>query len=171
LVNTSGFSKDDATLISASALLIFMFIQPIFGLISDYIGRRLILIGFGACATVFTVPLLTLLSQPQSIGSALFWYICALLITSGYSSVNTILKAELFPVHIRALGVGFPYAVTVALFGGTAEYLALWMKSISHPEWFAYYVSGCAACSLLVSLTMQEPKNISEIDRDEKIPL
>jgi MFS transporter, MHS family, alpha-ketoglutarate permease len=166
LVNTSGFSKDDATLISALGLLVFMFIQPIFGLISDYIGRRLMLIGFGVCATLFTVPLLDRLAQPQSVISALSWYLCALLITSGYSSVNTILKAELFPVHIRALGVGFPYAVTVSLFGGTSEYLALWMKSVGHPEWYGYYVSTCTAGGLLVSLAMRESKSISEIDRD-----
>jgi|GEM_PF-1905996 MFS family permease len=166
LVNTTGFSKDDATLISASGLLAFMVIQPLFGLLSDYIGRRNLLIAFGACATPFTTPLLNLLAQPQSLASALGWYICALLITSAYSSVNTIVKAELFPVHIRALGVGFPFAVTVAVFGGTAEYLALWLKSISHPEWFAYYVSACAACALLVALTMPESKAVSELDRD-----
>ncbi|WP_446811766.1 MFS transporter [Methylomonas sp. 2BW1-5-20] len=164
LVNTTGFSKDDATLICTIALIAFMLIQPIFGLISDFVGRRFMLIAFGACATVFTVPILALLSQPQSIESALFWYICALLIVSGYSSVNAIVKAELFPVHIRALGVGFPYALTVALFGGTAEYLALWMKSQGHPEWFAYYVSACAALSLIVALTMKESMKTSKLN-------
>jgi MHS family alpha-ketoglutarate permease-like MFS transporter len=164
LVNTTGFSKDDATVISAIALLVFMVIQPLYGLLSDFVGRRFMLIAFGAGATVFTVPILTQLSQPQSMKSALVWYICALLIVSGYSSVNAIVKAELFPVHIRALGVGLPYALTVALFGGTAEYLALWMKSVGHPEWFAYYVSGCAALSLVVSLAMKEPKDVSRLD-------
>jgi MHS family alpha-ketoglutarate permease-like MFS transporter len=164
LVNTTGFSKDDATVISVIALLVFMVIQPLYGLLSDFVGRRFMLIAFGAGATVFTVPILTQLSQPQSIKSALIWYICALLIVSGYSSVNAIVKAELFPVHIRALGVGLPYALTVALFGGTAEYLALWMKSVGHPEWFAYYVSGCAALSLVVSLAMKEPKDVSRLD-------
>ncbi|MDD5581345.1 MAG: MFS transporter [Methylobacter sp.] len=167
LVNTTGFSKDDATVICAIALLVFMLIQPLFGLLSDFVGRRFMLIAFGVCATVFTVPILSLLSQPQSIESALVWYICALLIISGYSSVNAIVKAELFPVHIRALGVGFPYAVTVVLFGGTAEYLALWLKSFGHPEWFAFYVSGCAALSLIVSLTMKEPMVISELNRSQ----
>ncbi len=164
LVNTTGFSKDDATLICTIALVVFMLIQPIFGLISDFVGRRSMLIAFGACATVFTVPILSLLSQAQSIESALIWYICALLIVSGYSSVNAIVKAELFPVHIRALGVGFPYALTVALFGGTAEYLALWTKSLGHTEWFAYYVSACAALSLVVAITMKEPMKISKLN-------
>lgn len=164
LVNTTGFSKDDATVISVIALLVFMVIQPLYGLLSDFVGRRFMLIAFGAGATVFTIPILTQLSQPQSMTSALVWYIFALLIVSGYSSVNAIVKAELFPVHIRALGVGLPYALTVALFGGTAEYLALWMKSFGHPEWFAYYVSGCAALSLVVSLAMKEPKDVSRLD-------
>jgi MHS family alpha-ketoglutarate permease-like MFS transporter len=164
LVNTTGFSKEQATDISAIALLVFMVIQPVYGLLSDFVGRRFMLIAFGAGATVFTVPILSLLSQPQSMASALGWYICALLIISGYSSVNAIVKAELFPVHIRALGVGLPYALTVALFGGTAEYLALWMKSFGHPEWFAYYVSGCAALALVVSLAMKESKDVSRLD-------
>jgi MHS family alpha-ketoglutarate permease-like MFS transporter len=167
LVNTTGFSKDDATVICAIALLVFMLIQPVFGLISDFVGRRFMLIAFGACATVFTVPILTMLSQPQSIQSALVWYICALVIISGYSSVNAIVKAELFPVHIRALGVGFPYAVTVALFGGTAEYLALWLKNVGHPDWFGFYVSACAALSLIVSLTMKEPMVISKLNHTD----
>ena len=164
LVNTTGFSKEDTTVICVIALLVFMLIQPLYGLISDFVGRRLMLIVFGVGATIFTVPILSQLSQPQSMASALVWYIYALLIISGYSSVNAIVKAELFPVHIRVLGVGLPYALTVAVFGGTAEYLALSMKSFGHPEWFAYYVSGCAALSLMVSLAMKEPKEHSKID-------
>ncbi|NJA04380.1 MFS transporter [Methylococcaceae bacterium WWC4] len=165
LVNTTGFAKDDATLICAIALSVFMLVQPLFGLLSDFVGRRRMLIGFGILATLFTAPILSVLSQPQSLTSALFWYICALLIVSGYSSVNAIVKAELFPVHIRALGVGFPYAVTVALFGGSAEYLALSMKSHGHPEWFGYYVSACAAFSLIVAIAMKEPMRVSSLNR------
>lgn len=166
LVNTTGFAKDDATLISSIALFVFMLLQPLVGLLSDFIGRRAMLIAFGACATVFTVPLLTALSVPQSMASALGWYILALVITTGYTSINAIFKAELFPVHIRALGVGFPFAVTVSVFGGTAEYLALWLKSIGHEPWFYYYVSACAALSLIVAVTMKDTKATSRIDED-----
>lgn len=165
LVNTTGFSKDDATLIASIALLVFVVLQPLAGLLSDFTGRRLMLIAFGALATLFTVPLLSQLAIPQSFGSALMWYIAALVITTGYTSINAIFKAELFPVHIRALGVAFPFAVGVSLFGGTAEYLALWLKNIGHEEWFYYYVSACAAMSLIVSLTMKETKTHSLIDR------
>lgn len=51
-----------------------------------------------------------------------------LIIVTGYTSINAIVKAELFPTEIRALGVGLPYALTVAIFGGTAEFIALWLK-------------------------------------------
>lgn len=166
LVNTTGFSKDDATLISSIALLVFMLIQPLVGLISDFIGRRMMLILFGIGATLFTVPLLSALAVKQSMGHALVWYLLALVITTGYTSINAIFKAELFPVHIRALGVGFPFAVTVSVFGGTAEYIALWLKSIGHESWFYYYVSACAAMSLIVALCMKDTKAHSQIDCD-----
>jgi MHS family alpha-ketoglutarate permease-like MFS transporter len=166
LVNTSGFTKDDATLISSVALFFFMILQPIVGLISDYVGRRFVLIGFGVTATLFTVPILSALSVKQSMGSALLWYMAALVITTGYTSINAIFKAELFPVHIRALGVGFPFAVSVSLFGGSAEFLALWLKSIGHEIWFYYYVSACAALSLVVSVLMKDTKATSRMDQD-----
>lgn len=122
------------------------------------------LIAFGALATLFTVPILSALAVKQSMGVTLLWYIAALLITTGYTSINAIFKAELFPVHIRALGVGFPFAVTVSLFGGTAEYIALWLKSIGHESWFYYYVSACAAVSLIVALCMKDTKATSRMD-------
>ena len=87
------------------------------------------------------------------------------LIVSGYSAINAVVKAELFPTHIRALGVGLPFAITVALFGGSAEYIALWFKSKGHETWFYWYVTGCIALSLLVYAGMRDTKHTSEIDR------
>ena len=69
----------------------------------------------------------------------------ALLIVSGYTAINAVVKAELFPTSVRAMGVGFPYAVTVALFGGTAEYVALYLKSIGHEQAFFWYVTGASS--------------------------
>jgi MHS family alpha-ketoglutarate permease-like MFS transporter len=88
----------------------------------------------------------------------------ALVIVSGYTSINAIVKAELFPVEIRALGVGFPYAIAVSVFGGTTEYLALWFKTIGHESLFYWYVTGCIFCSLLVYTFMKETKNNSTLD-------
>jgi MFS transporter, MHS family, alpha-ketoglutarate permease len=167
LVNTTGFSTADATLMASIALLVFMVIQPLFGLLSDFTGRRAMLIAFGVLGTLFTVPILSALAVPQSFGSALGWYLAGVLITTGYTSINAIFKAELFPVHVRALGVALPFAIAVSLFGGTAEYVALWLKSVGHEEWFYYYVSALACFCLIVSLAMKDTKVTSRLDRDE----
>ena len=129
LVNTVGMSISDSTTISAATLFLFMCIQPIVGALSDKIGRRPILIAFGVLGTLFTVPILTTLHTITTWWGAFFLIMAALIIVSGYTSINAVVKAELFPTEIRALGVGLPYALTVSIFGGTAEYIALWFKS------------------------------------------
>ena len=159
LVNTSGFSKADATLISAASLAIFMCVQPLVGAISDRVGRRPVLMTFGVVGTLGTLPLLTALSGARSFGAALLLLTLALLVVSGYTSINAVVKAELFPTSVRALGVAFPYAIAVSVFGGTAEYLALWFKNMGHERWFYWYVTACIAASLLVYATMPETRH------------
>ena len=159
LVNTAGFSKPAATRLSALTLLVFMLVQPLVGAISDRIGRRPVLIAFGVLGVIGTVPLLTALGDTHTGSRAFALLMAALLAVSGYTSINAVVKAELFPTEIRALGVGFPYAVAVSIFGGTAEYLALWAKSIGHERWFYWYVTTCIAASLLVYATMAETRD------------
>lgn len=159
MVNTAGLSKETATLISALSLVFFMLIQPIIGLISDKIGRRPLQITFGILGTLFTVPILTALSKTNDVLIIFLLLLAALLIISFFTSISAVVKAELFPTEIRALGVGLPFAITVSLFGGTAEYVALWLKNIGHETWFYWYVTGCIAISLIVSSLMKETKN------------
>jgi MHS family alpha-ketoglutarate permease-like MFS transporter len=167
LANTAGMSKDEATLVSAAALFIYMLLQPIVGAFSDIVGRRPVLLAFGVLGTLFTVPLLTAISHASS-GWEAFWLImAALVIVSGYTSINAVVKAELFPTHIRALGVGLPYALAVSVFGGTAEYFALWFKDAGHETWFYWYVTACIFCSLIVYGLMPDTRRTSRIDQDE----
>lgn len=168
LVNTVGLTKDVSTLISFVSLLIFVVLQPFFGALSDRIGRKPLLIGFGILGTVFTVPILTALSQTHSAWISFFLLMSGLIIVSGYTSINAIVKAELFPAEVRALGVGLPYALTVALFGGTAEYIALWFKDAGHESYFYWYVTGCIFISLLVYLFMKDTKKTSRLNEDLK---
>lgn len=169
LVNTTGLSKDKATLISAATLFVFMLIQPVIGALSDKIGRRPILITFGVLGTVCTVPILSALTHVQTSLGAFLFIMAALLIVSGYTSINAVVKAELFPVEIRTLGVGLPYAITVSIFGGTAEYVALWFKDKGIESGFYWYVTGCIACSLLVYLLMKDTKKSSRMDAEDSL--
>ena len=166
LVNTVGMSISDSTTISAATLFLFMCIQPLVGGLSDKVGRRPILIAFGVLGTLFTVPILTTLHTITTWWGAFFLIMAALIIVSGYTSINAVVKAELFPTEIRALGVGLPYALTVSIFGGTAEYIALWFKSAGMETGYYWYVTACIACSLLVYITMKDTRKHSRIETD-----
>jgi MHS family alpha-ketoglutarate permease-like MFS transporter len=163
LVNTAGFSNAAATGISALSLFVFMCLQPLVGLVSDFVGRRAVLLAFGVLGTLATVPLMSALGSATTFGQAFVLIVVALVIVSGYTAVNAVVKAELFPTEIRALGVGFPYAVAVAVFGGTTEYVALQAKAAGHESWFYGYVSACTAISFLVYLWMPDTKRHSRI--------
>ncbi len=167
LVNSAGMAAETASLINASTLFFYMLLQPVVGALSDRIGRRRILIAFGVLGTLCTVPILSQLQDVQSATQAFWLVMVALLIVSGYTAINAVVKAELFPVEIRALGVGLPYALTVAIFGGTADMVALWFKDIGHETGFYWYVTACIACSLLVYLWMPDTRETSLIDRDQ----
>lgn len=168
LVNSVGLTKDDSTMISAASLFVFMLLQPVIGALSDRVGRRPILIAFGVLGTLGTVPILSSLNHATSCTSAFLHIMLALVIVSFYTSINAVVKAELFPVEIRTLGVGLPYAITVSLFGGTAEYIAFWFKAQNMESGFYWYVTACIACSLLVYIFMRDTRESSMIDKSER---
>jgi MHS family alpha-ketoglutarate permease-like MFS transporter len=150
LVTTTGFSPATATAIAALSLVVFTLLQPVVGWLSDIVGRRAMLLAFGIMGTLFTVPLMKALGSAATPAGAFALIMTALSIVSAYTAVSAVVKAELFPTEIRALGVALPYAVAVALFGGTAEYIAYWLKAAAHEEWFYWYVTACTAISLVV---------------------
>jgi MHS family alpha-ketoglutarate permease-like MFS transporter len=166
MVNTTGLPKEQVTWINFAALVIFVGLQPAFGALSDRIGRRPLLIAFAVSTTLFTVPLLSAVARADSGMTAFVLMMAGLLMVSGYTSINAVVKAELFPARIRALGVGLPYALTVAIFGGTTEYIALWLKNVGHEAWFFYYVAGAALISLLVYVFMGEPSKRSQLEQE-----
>lgn len=166
LANTAGFSKEQATEISALSLIVFMLVQPFFGWLSDRVGRRpMMLIAFGG-ATLITWPVMSGVANTRSAWVAFGLILAAMLLQSCYTSISAVVKAELFPAAVRTLGVAVPYAVANAVFGGTAEYAALWFKSIGLERGFYVYASALAAFSFVAALTMTETRTHSRIIED-----
>lgn len=166
LVNTSGFDKATASQIMTVALLILLLLQPIVGRLSDFTGRRPVMMLFGICGTLFTYPIFTAIAQTHSAVTAFALVMAGLVMLTGYTSINAIVKAELFPADIRALGVALPYALANTLFGGTAEYIALFLKNAGRESWFYIYISLLSAIYLICVLRMRETKTTSKILED-----
>jgi MHS family alpha-ketoglutarate permease-like MFS transporter len=166
LVNTSGFSKAQATEISAAALFLFMLLQPAVGALSDRIGRKPVMITFGILGVSCTVPIMSALAVTTDAFTAFALALAALVIVSGYTAINAVVKAELFPAHIRALGVALPYAIANAVFGGTAEYVALWFKLDGRESLYFWYVTGMIGLSLITYVLMRDTRTKSLIVED-----
>ena len=166
LANTSGFDRATASQIMTGALAVMLLIQPFAGRLSDKVGRKPLMIFFGTCAMLFTYPIFTALEQTRSVPAAFAIVLASLVIVTGYTSINAIIKAELFPADIRALGVALPFAIANVIFGGTAEYVALWLKDIGHERWFYIYISALSALSLVAYIRMRETKTSSQILED-----
>ena len=157
LVNTAGMHAKTASNVMTGALFVYMLMQPLFGALSDRIGRRRSMLLFGFFATIGTVPLLHTLKDVTNPYMAFGLVVIALAIVSFYTSISGLIKAEMFPPEVRALGVGLSYAVANAVFGGSAEYVALWLKQAGSEPMFYWYVTALCAISGLVSLRMRDP--------------
>jgi MHS family alpha-ketoglutarate permease-like MFS transporter len=162
-----GLTDNQTTMVTAGSLVFALILQPLYGALSDRIGRKPLLIWFGVTGTLGTIPLLYSLQSTKSALVAFLLISTAWLIVGGYTSINAVVKAELFPTKVRATGVGLPYAVTVSIFGGTAESIALWFKSIGHESWFYYYLTAVIAVSLIVYVTMRDTRQDSAMGRHE----
>ncbi|EWY38227.1 alpha-ketoglutarate transporter [Skermanella stibiiresistens SB22] len=164
LVNTAHMEAGVVSVVMTAVLVIYMLLQPAFGALSDRIGRRNNMLLFSVLALVGSVPLLRWLGQTTNPWSAFALVSAGLVIASFYTSVGGVVKAELFPSTVRALGVGFTYAVGNAAFGGTAEYVALWFKSVGREDWFGWYVTALIAVTLVSSILMPDTRRHSHLD-------
>ncbi|WCM86717.1 MFS family transporter [Acidovorax sp. NCPPB 3576] len=164
LVNTVGLPIKTTSYVMTCALFVYMCMQPLFGALSDRIGRRNNMLLFGALGALGTVPILTALQHTTSPYVAFVLIALALAIVSFYTSISGIVKAEMFPPEVRALGVGLAYAVANAIFGGSAEYVALGLKSIGHETVFFWYVTGMMVLAFVVSLRL--PRQASYLHHD-----
>ncbi|UZJ61499.1 MFS family transporter [Pseudomonas sp. KU26590] len=164
LVNTVHMDAKVASYIMTGALFLYMCMQPVFGMLADKIGRRASMLWFGGLGTLCTVPLLLTLKTTTNPIMAFVLITLALAIVSFYTSISGLVKAEMFPVQVRALGVGLAYAVANAIFGGSAEYVALGLKNMGMENTFYWYVTVMMAVAFLFSLRL--PKKPAYLHED-----
>ncbi len=170
LVLSAHWSKSQATSTAALSLVVYMVMQPLFGALSDRIGRRPLLITFGVLGTLLTVPLMTAIGATTDVRDGLLLIVAALTGLSCYTAISGVVKAEMFPASIRALGVGLPYGIGVAVFGGSAEYVALAFKDAGAESGFFWYVSIMCAVALGAAISLPDTRANSMIDDDRAVP-
>jgi MHS family alpha-ketoglutarate permease-like MFS transporter len=167
LVNTAGMDAKTASRVMTVVLLCYMLLQPVFGAISDKIGRRNSMLCFGVFTVLATAPISSALAHVTDPYAAFGWVIFALAGVSFYTSISGLVKAELFPMHVRALGVGLSYAIANAVFGGSAEYVALWLKSIGFEAMFFWYVTVMCGIALIAAFLMPDTRRQGHLSEDE----
>ncbi|MBT0728360.1 MFS transporter [Rosenbergiella australiborealis] len=163
LINTIGLDAKTSSMLMTGALLAFMVLQPLAGALSDKIGRKASVIIFAVCLLLFTVPIMSYLPVSHNLGVVFLLIFLALVICSFYTAISGLLKAELFPPQLRALGVGLPYAIGNAIFGGSAEFVALSLKQSGHESSFFWYVAAMGVVVLLISLTLPNKEKVERL--------
>ena len=170
LVNSAHLDAKTATNLTTGALLVFVLMQPLLGALSDRIGRKNNMLIFGGGVALSIVPVMLLL--PKAAGhlpAAFALVVASLTVGCFYTSISGVVKAELFPPEVRALGVGLPYAVANALFGGTAEYVALYLKNVGREVVFFYYVAAMALVTLAAALWMPDTRRYGYLEGSGQI--
>ena len=167
LVNTAGMDTKVASRVMTAVLFFYMILQQAFGALADKIGRRNSMLCFGVFVVLGTVPILSALSHVADPYAAFGWALFALAGVSFYTSISGLVKAELFPMHVRALGVGLSYALANAIFGGSAEYVALWFKSRGIESAFFWYVTIMGAIALVAAITMPDTRHRGHLQEHE----
>ncbi|OKK01656.1 MFS transporter [Amycolatopsis sp. CB00013] len=167
MVNTAGIPKPTASLIGFAALFLFIFLQPAAGALSDRWGRRPVMFGFSVGGMLLTVPIMTLVGRTGNPWIAFLLMLTAMVFLSGYTALSAIIKAEMFPTNVRALGVGLPHALATAVFGGLSEPIALALKQAGHESVFFWWVTGCIGLTFVATLVVREPSRGSSLEVGE----
>jgi len=169
LVISAGFDAATVSFIMTSALIGFMLCQPLFGLMADRLGIRTHMLMFSSLGVLLVIPLLFAIKHTHNPFLAFALVFGGLVIASLYTPIAGIVKAELFPPAVRALGVGFPYAIGNAAFGGTAEYVALSFRAEGAEDYFFFYVAAVLCVTFIASMLMPNLTRHGYISGDGRV--
>lgn len=162
-MENSGMDKTLVNNLFLGALFILMIIQPLFGYIGDKIGHKRSLIIFCILAFVGIYPIFNLISSNAQSNTSLVFILVVLLfiILSFYTSVAGIFKAKLFPEHVRALGTGLGYAISNAIFGGSAPWVALQFKNAGMENGFFVYIAVLTLLMFIATLCLPKKSELN----------
>jgi MHS family alpha-ketoglutarate permease-like MFS transporter len=163
LVNTAGFAKDVASQVVTAVLLTMMLLMPLMGAISDRVGRKPVMMFSYGAGALLAVPVLSALATVTDPLQAFLLCLVPVVPLAGYNALSGILKAELFPTRVRALGVALPYAISQALFGGNAETAALAFKKAGNEAGYFWLIAGVMAAGFVVASLMRDTQRHSLI--------
>lgn len=167
IVKSTYDGSTTATWINLAALVLLMLIQPLGGLLSDRVGRKPLLVGFGVLGVLWTWTFLTVLPEITTPIASFAMLAGTYVILTGYTSINAVVKAELFPTHVRALGVGLGYALANSAFGGTSPLIYEAAKTRDAVDAFAIYVTIAIGISLVVYVFALRNRGVNFLDDEQ----
>ncbi|TDD36447.1 MFS transporter [Nonomuraea terrae] len=153
---TTGIPLNQALLANTIAVLVFLILLPFGGLLSDLVGRKPTMLAFAVGFLVLAWPAFQFLDG--GFGSLLAIELAGMVFLVGYSANCAVIMAEQFPAEVRTTGIGLPYALAVAIFGGTAPYVTTWLSSSGHGDKVWLYVAAAALVGVAVYATMPETR-------------
>lgn len=153
-VTAGGIDKGQALTAATVSLVVFAIAQPLAGMLSDRIGRKPLMLVYAVGFIAVTVPLLGAIGG--SVRSLILVQVTGLLLLSCTTAIAAAVGVEIFPARVRVSGISVPYALSVAIFGGTAPMIATALQSAGHAGWFGWYVVACTAVTLITILTLRE---------------
>lgn len=153
-IKVLGAEPQTAFAANTVGLIIFMLCQPVFGWLSDKIGRKPQLIVFAVGYLVFFYPIIKWMDG--TFASILLVELFGLVLYALYTAIGPAVMSEQFPTEVRAVGIGAPYNLMVALLGGTTPYVLTWLQSIGKQDYFYFMVLVGALLTLITFMKMPE---------------
>ena len=166
LVNSAGLDKVVVAQVMTAALATCLLLPPLVGGIADRIGHRATLVASFGAGALLAVPSLSALARATDGTSAYLLLLPPMLALSGYMALSAVVKAELYPAHVRALGVALPYALAMAIFGGNVETTALYLKQAGHETAFYWGFAALLAAGCVAALQVPETTRDGRIGAD-----